>query len=55
MGFSVIKTEYMNNGSAQSSGSRALGNTGQNHYWTRITVQTDAYGCSRVSAYLDAI
>lgn len=55
MGFSVQSIEYMNNNWQQASGSRALGNTGGNNYWTRVTVRTEGNGCSAVSVYLDAI
>ncbi len=55
MGFSVQSIEYMLNGAAQDSGaSRALGETGGNHYWTRIKVKTDASGCSSVKLSFDA-
>lgn len=55
MGFAVQSIEYMNNNGQQASGSRALGNTGANNYWTRVTVRTDGNGCSAVNVYLDAI
>lgn len=55
MGIKSYSVQYMNNGAAQASGNtRALGNTGNNHYWTRIKVTADANGCSSVSLTLDA-
>lgn len=53
MGFSVQSVEYMTNTWAQSSGSRALGRTGNSNYWTRITIRTDSSGSTGASIYLD--
>lgn len=46
MGIASYSIEYRNSGAA-GSGTRSLGTTGSNHYWSRITLKTDAAGCAK--------
>lgn len=46
MGIASYNIEYLN-GSGAGSGTRSLGSTGSNQYWSRITIITDNLGCSK--------